>query len=292
MDNLESSIASNKEDEVAGEEALVFRLAETMPKEHPSAKSMDYFANLVEERSDGKIKIKVYYDCELGTPSEILEQMKFGGIAMARVNSLELSDAVPAIRKYLTPERYTGPGNQIEWFHKSEELLRNDCQMEKITPLVWYYPDLRCFYSSNNAINSKSDLKGTKVKTTDCLVMNKLMSEMGARAAVDLGGMSIYRLLSSGDVQYGESGFCEFICNDYGKYIHYLRLTDYAYFPDVLLINTDSFNSLDPEKKKILEECAADTYEYQKSLMLNFKTKWTNIIKADDKIDFKEERFN
>ena len=163
-DKYKSSMKRDVNEYSNDEETLMFRLAETMPKEHPSAKTMEYFADLVEERSDGKIKIKVYYDCELGTPNEIIEQMKFGGIAMARVNSLELSDAVPALRNYLPPERYTGPGNQIEWFHKSQDILRYDCQMEKITPLVWYYPDLRCFYSSNNAINNKSDLKGKKSK--------------------------------------------------------------------------------------------------------------------------------
>lgn len=291
-DKYETNMKKSEYESVADDETLLFRLAETMPREHPSAKSMEYFADLVEKRSKGKIKIKIYYDCELGTPNEIIEQMKFGGIAMARVNSLELSEAVPAIRKYLYPERYSGPGNQIEWFQKSENKLKYDCQMEKITPFEWYYPDLRCFYSSNNAINSKSDLNGTKVKTTDCLVMHELMEDMGARAAVDMGRMNTYRLLSSGDIQYGESGFCEFICNDYGKYIHYVRITDYAYFPDVLLINTDSFNGLDPEMKKILESCAEETYEYQKTAMLVFKNKWTEVIEADEKVDFKEEEFS
>ena len=105
----------------------------------------------------------VYYDEELGTPQEIIEQMKFGGIAMARVNSLELSEAIPALRQYLQPEKYTGAGHQIESFQRSEESLRNTCQLEKITPLTWYYPDLRCIYSSNRVIESRDDLKGTDV---------------------------------------------------------------------------------------------------------------------------------
>ena len=44
--------------------------------------------------------------------------------------------------------------------------------------------------------------------------------------------------------------------------------------------------------KKILESCAEETYEYQKTAMLVFKNKWTEVIEADEKVDFKEEEFS
>ena len=278
-------------DNPGADETILFRLAETMPEDHPSARTMADFARLVEAESGGKIKIRVYYDGELGAPQEILKQMKFGGIALARVNSLELSDAIPPIRPYLDPDRYMGPGGQIEWFHASEDILRNTCQLEKITPLTWYYPDLRCIFSSSHPIEGRKDLEGARVKTTECLVMKELMETMGAEM-VGISSTDLYRSLSSGDVQYGESGFCEFICRDFGKYIHYARITDYAYFPDVLLINTDSFNSLDPDEKRILEECAQKTYEYQKQQMLSFKEHWISQLEQDGKVDFAEGGFH
>ena len=273
------------------EETVLFRLAETMPQDHPSAKAARHFAELVEKESRGKIKIRVYYDEELGSPKEIIEQMKFGGIAMARVNSLELSDAIPALRQYLLPEKYTGAGNQIESFRKSEQDLRNTCQLEKITPLAWYYPDLRCIYSSNRPIEKKADLKGAKVKTTECRVMEEIMKELGAES-VGITGANLYHSLSSGDIQYAESGFCEFICRDYGKYLRYVMVTDYAYFPDVMLINTESLNSLSLSEKEILMTCAEETYEYQKKEMLAFKEHWTHELEKKDKVEFREKGFN
>lgn len=282
--------AVNSSAQADPEENVLFRLAETMPESHPSAKATKHFAELVEKESLGRIRIMIYYDEELGTPQEIIEQMKFGGIAMARVNSLELSDAIPALRQYLRPEKYTGAGNQIESFRKSEEILRNTCQLEKITPLAWYYPDLRCVYSSNRVIESREDLKGTKVKATECRVMKDIMEELGAEA-VGVTGANLYRSLSSGDIQYAESGFCEFICRDYGKYIHYVTVTDYAYFPDVMLVNTESLNSLSPSEKEILKECARETYEYQKKEMLAFKEHWTDELEKNDKVEFREKAF-
>lgn len=272
------------------DETVLLRLAETMPSDHPSAKAMEHFAGLVEKESGGKIKIKVYYDEELGTPEEIIEQMKFGGIAMARVNSLELSAEVPALSRYLDPRKYSSAEDQMKWMQNAKEELCEICQLEKITPLVWYYPDSRCFYSSNRSIEGKEDLAGTKVRTTDCQVMKDAMGYFGAEA-VGITESDLYRSLSSGDVQYAESGFSEFVCRDYGKYIHHATLVDYAYYPDVMLINTESLNTLSPDEKEIIKDCAAATYEYHRNEMESFQKYWKEELKKNDKMDFREEGF-
>jgi TRAP-type C4-dicarboxylate transport system substrate-binding protein len=64
---------------------------------------MEHFAALVHRRSGGKIRIRVYYEGRLGTPEEVIAQIQFGGIAMARVNGLELSETVPRSRMYFVP---------------------------------------------------------------------------------------------------------------------------------------------------------------------------------------------
>lgn len=121
-------------------QAVILRLAETMPENHPSAQAMAYFAEMVNRETQGRVTVKIYYNGSLGTPTEIIEQVKFGGIAMARVNVLELSEEVESIRKYFVPSNFAGGDAQTEWIHSNEETLRDECQMDRITPLVWYYP--------------------------------------------------------------------------------------------------------------------------------------------------------
>mgnify|MGYP002289390993 CR=1 FL=1 len=100
---------------------------------------MAYFAEMVSRETQGRVTVKIYYNGSLGTPTEIIEQVKFGGIAMARVNVLELSEEVESIRKYFVPSNFAGGDAQTEWIHSNEETLRDECQMDRITPLVWYY---------------------------------------------------------------------------------------------------------------------------------------------------------
>ena len=69
-------------------------------------------------------------------------------------------------------------------------------------------------------------------------------------------------------------------------------VTDYAYFPDVLLINTECLNSLNPSEKELLEICADETYEYQRNGLLTYKKYWTEELDKNDKIQFSEKGFN
>lgn len=281
---------SNGNLELKDNQVVMLRLAETMPEEHPSARTMRFFAQLVQKRSEGRVKIKIYYDGSLGTSNEIIEQMKFGGIAMARVNTLELTEQITSLQSDFEPEKFTSAEEVITWIRENKEKLKDVCQTERITPLIWYYPDLRCFYSSDIPVLTKADLSGKKVQATDCQLMTSVMDGMGAEV-IGSTNTDIYKSLSSGSIDCAESAFGEFICNDYDQYIHYVTISDYVFFPDVVLINTECLTSLSKEDRKIVENCAKATYEYQKTQMKKFQEKWQQKLKENQRVSLQKGDF-
>ncbi|MFO7781197.1 MAG: TRAP transporter substrate-binding protein, partial [Spirochaetia bacterium] len=56
----------------AEEETHVFRLAETHAQDYPTTQGNYRFAELVEERTDGRITIEVYPDSQLGEESDVI----------------------------------------------------------------------------------------------------------------------------------------------------------------------------------------------------------------------------
>ena len=77
--------------------ALMFRYADNQPKGYPTTQAADYFAELVEKRTDGKIVIRVFPDSVLGNEISVFRQMQFGGIDFARLSVSTLSEFVPEI---------------------------------------------------------------------------------------------------------------------------------------------------------------------------------------------------
>lgn len=223
-------------------QAVILRLAETMPENHPSARAMAYFAEMVSRETQGRVTVKIYYNGSLGTPTEIIEQVKFGGIAMARVNVLELSEEVESIRKFFVPSNFAGGDAQIEWVRNNEETLRDECQMDRITPLVWYYPDFRCFYGTDCTFLDKKDLEGKKIESSESALMAEIFRDMGIELAGSVN-TNTYKSLISGNIDGAESSFSEFICNNYDQYIHFVTKNDAWCLPDVMIINTENLTS-------------------------------------------------
>ena len=60
-----------------------FRMAEAHPIDHPTTLADIEFAKRVEEETDGRIKIIVYPNKQLGEEKEVIEQVGFGAIDFA-----------------------------------------------------------------------------------------------------------------------------------------------------------------------------------------------------------------
>ena len=68
----------------------VLRYAENQAFDYPTTQGGIYFIQLVEERTNGDIKIHMHYDEELGEESAVLQQVHFGGIDFARVSTAQV----------------------------------------------------------------------------------------------------------------------------------------------------------------------------------------------------------
>ncbi|TCT16244.1 TRAP-type C4-dicarboxylate transport system substrate-binding protein [Natranaerovirga pectinivora] len=272
---------------------IVFRLAETMPKDHPSAQASQYFANLVNEKSEGKINIKVYYDGKLGNPKEILEQIQFGGIAMARVNGLELVEMVTDLEYFLKPQIYNNADDLMGWIEYNQDNIIDRTQMERITPLVWYYPDLRCFYSDKISFRNVLKFQNKKIQTAPSSIMKNAMKTLGAQA-VDSIMADTYKSLSTGYIDGGEATLSEFVLSNHYHYIKHITLSEYILVPDVLIINTGTFAMLDKQDRDLIQECAEETYKYHKEVLKDFQVQWINTLRFEKDLfienkSFKEE---
>ena len=62
---------------------LILRYAENQPEDYPTTKAALAFAEMVAQRTDGRVKVVVYSGGELGGELSVIEQMQFGGIDFA-----------------------------------------------------------------------------------------------------------------------------------------------------------------------------------------------------------------
>jgi TRAP-type C4-dicarboxylate transport system substrate-binding protein len=269
---------------------IVFRLAETEQANHPSAMASEYFASLVNKRSNGKIKIKVYYNEELGNPKEILEQVQFGGITMARVNVLDLTEMVPSLQPYFEPQAYTDTDMLMDWVRENNEVLSNSCQVERFILLGWYYPDIRCFYSDEEAVHKVSDLDQMRISTTESEIITNTMKIFGS-TAIESKTIDTYKSLSSGYIDVGETTLSQLVLSDNYNFINYITLSQYIVCPDVMLMSKVDYNKLEKSDRDLISQCQQETYKYQKNLLEEFQNSWIVALEKEKQLFVEDETF-
>ena len=76
-------------------ETVVLRLANSHNAEHITSQACQMFADLVNEKTEGRITIECYFSGELGDERSTIEQCQFGGLDFTRVSSGASAEFAP-----------------------------------------------------------------------------------------------------------------------------------------------------------------------------------------------------
>ena len=85
----------NQKDEVIPDFVLTY--AENQASDYPTTLGGAYFARLVNERTGGKVEIRIYDNSVLGDEVSVMKQIQYGGIDFARMSISTLADIVPSL---------------------------------------------------------------------------------------------------------------------------------------------------------------------------------------------------
>ena len=141
---------------------LILRYAENQPEDYPTTKAALAFAEMVAQRTDGRVKVVVYSGGELGAELSVIEQMQFGGIDFARVSLSQLAEsageperAAAALPLRATPSRCGGC-----WTVSiGDGFLSTPRTTMDLVGLSWFDAGVRSFYTREK-VATLADLAG------------------------------------------------------------------------------------------------------------------------------------
>jgi len=147
---------------------IVLRLAETHSADFPTTQGDYEFASLVEQRSNGRIKIEVYPGAQLGEERAVIEQVQFGAIDFTRVSISPLAAFSDNFNALQMPYLYRNSDHM--WKVLNSKV--GDDFLESLVPagfygLSWFDSGARSFYNSVKPVHSVADLKGLKIRVQE-----------------------------------------------------------------------------------------------------------------------------
>ena len=247
------------------EPEYVLTYAENQPRNYPTSLGGERFAELVKERTGGKVVIQVKYAGEYGTDEEVVSQMQFGGIDFARISLAVIADEVPVLNVLQLPFLYQDAAHM--WRVLDGEIgngLLDTFLDAGVVGLSWYDAGARSFYSTR-PIRELSDLNGRTVRVQN--------SQMAMDMVTHLGGNPVY--VDHNDVQYAfethkidtaENNWPVYQYLDHYMVAKYYTVVEHTRVPDIQIASQRTWNILPEEYRQIILECAKESALYQRNL--------------------------
>lgn len=244
----------------------VFTYAENQAEDYPTAKGAYRFAELVKQRTQGRIEILVKPGGVLGDERSVVEQMRFGGLDFARVSLSPLCDDVPKLNVLHLPYLYEDAEHMWSVLEGAigDDFL-NSFEGTNLVALSWYEAGARNFYNSFHPVRSPEDLAQMKIRVQESELMRRMVEILGA-VAVETPYDQVYSSLETHKIDGAENNWPSYESEQHYRVAKYCTEDEHARVPEVQIVSEFTWNKLSEEDQQIIRECAKESARYERQL--------------------------
>lgn len=259
------SRAGQKQEETVVPE-FVFTYAENQAENYPTAKGAYRFAELVKERSQGRIEILVKTGGVLGDEKSVIEQMQFGGVDFARVSLSPLCDDVPKLNVLHLPYLYNDADHMWEVLEGAigDDFL-SSFEGTNLVALSWYDAGARNFYNSIRPVRKPEHMRNMKIRVQESELMRRMVEILGA-SAVETPYDEVYSSLETKRIDGAENNWPSYESENHYKVAKYYTVDEHARVPELQLVSEFTWNNLSEEDQAMIRECALESAHYERQL--------------------------
>lgn len=251
---------------------VVFQLAETHAEGYPTTLADQEFARLVEERTEGRVKIEVYAGSVLAdSENTAIEMLQAGTLGFSRVSASPVGSYVPAINAIQLPYLYKNA--EHEWAVLDGEIGQSmldaiQASGSGLIGLCYYDSGARSFYITPSAYEkanfAEADLTGLKIRMQSNPMMVRMIELLGGTGVTGIGANEVYSSIQTGVVDGAENNWPTY--QNMGDYeaASVFVLDYHTRVPEILLMSEVASMMVSPEDLEIIKEVAKETEAYEK----------------------------
>ena len=246
--------------------SITLKMSEVHVDGYPTTLGDLEFARLVEEATDGRIKIDVYTNGTLyGEETGAIEALQVGDCAFARVSASPVASYVPALNAIQLPYLYMS--SEHMWKVLNSEIGQGmldqvEASGSGLIGLCWYDSGSRSFYTKT-PVHGPQDIKGLKIRMQNNQMMCRLVELLGGTPVTGIGANEIYGALTQGVIDGAENNWPTYYTKGDYEAANYYCLDAHTRVPEIVLGSVEALKKVSADDMKIIKECAKKTQEFE-----------------------------
>jgi tripartite ATP-independent transporter DctP family solute receptor len=233
---------------------------------YPNTVALDKFAELLKEKSGGKMTLKMYHAGTLGSQPDAIEQVRLGGLEIANFSLGPLGPIVPEANVVSLPFIFKNTDHVWRVLDgKAGDMIRAGMEKKGLVSLAWFDGGSRSFYNSKRPIKTPADVEGMKVRVMSNDLYSGMISALGGNPS-PMAFSEVYQSLKTGVVDGAENNWPSYESTGHYEVAPYYSSSQHLIIPETLCINADVYNALSKDEQKILREAAQEAALLQRDL--------------------------
>jgi tripartite ATP-independent transporter DctP family solute receptor len=231
---------------------------------HPTHIGLLKLAEIVNERSNGEITIKVYPDRQLGEEREMVEGLQLGTVEMTVVSTGPIVNFLPEAGILDLPFLFENSDHAYKVFDGQigRDLLAKFDGVDMVGLAIW--ENGWRHISAKKPIESPEDLSGVKLRTMQNPVHIEAFKALGA-APVPMAWGEVFTSLGQGVIDGQENPITIFYTNSLWEVQSNIALTGHVYGPHVFLASKSVWESWPEEVRTAIVEALPEATAFQRS---------------------------
>jgi tripartite ATP-independent transporter DctP family solute receptor len=250
------------------------------PEGHPAAAGMKKFAELVQAKSGGKMKVNLFFGATLGSDQAITTSIQGGTVEMSVMNSGILASLVKELAIFDFPFLFANEkesdaivdGPVGKRMHK---LLED----KGVVGLAYWELGYRHITNSKRALNKVEDIDGLKLRVIPNPINVEWVKALGANPTPMPSG-EVYTALKTGLVDAAENNIPTYDSLRHFEAAKHYNLTEHSMAPEVLVFSKVIWDRLDEEDQKLIRQAAKDSVPYMRQRWEEREVKARQTVEA------------
>jgi tripartite ATP-independent transporter DctP family solute receptor len=247
-------------------QARTIKFGHVNPQDHHLSKGVQKFAEIVAQRSGGKISVKEFAASTLGGEQQQFSATQGGVQEMTVLSATVVGGTVKEFTLLDTPFSFTR-GEQADALLSGPfgQALLQRLPEKRLVGLGFWEAGFRQFTNSRKPIQTVADLKGLKVRVIPNPMFVESFAALGTNP-VPMAFPELYSALESKAMDAQENPFAIMLSSKFYEVQKYVSVTNHVYTASPVVVSKRFWDKLSATEQKILQDAATEAGSYQRAL--------------------------
>lgn len=247
-------------------EPIVMKFGHAHPADSPRDISINYFKEILEEKSEGRITVEIYPAGQLGNEPEMVEAVKMGTLECVRAGVFDAT--ATELMVYTMPFLFEDL-NDFQAICRgpiADQIAEATKEVGITVTATGDGGGFRQWTNNVRPITTVEDMSGLKMRTPPIDSIVQTMEALGANP-VSVPYVETYMGLKTGVADGEENPIINIGTMKFHEVQEYMTMANYQVHPDPVYVNTEWLESLPADLQEIVIEASKEMMVFSDSLI-------------------------